>query len=424
MNMESNIIEVNIDDIIPNRFQPRLSFDEQGLKELSSSIKEHGIIQPLVLRKVGDKYEIIAGERRYKASTMAGLTKVPAIISNIDDNKSAEVALVENIQRRNLTAIEEARSYKSLLDKGYLTQEQLAKKMGLSQSAIANKLRLLNLDEEVQDALLEEKISERHARALLSLSNKEDQKEWLHKIMKERLTVRQLDLELKKLKEAEEESSVIPLVDLTPNIDSIINNAQDLHPQEAPKDLSNLLEPDSNFTPLEPSTPNTLESPVAEPTPTPESKGRFFNFLEEESANMSMDEPATQTVFQTSIPEETKEEPDFEVLDLPSLAAASMQKLDIPSSIPAEISSEPVAPKIEEVMPTPENSNLIDPVSMIDTLNSNYEEELAIAQGRDLKTAIEKTRNTIKSIEDLGFMVDKEEIDFDDYYQFVIKIEK
>lgn len=424
MNMESNIIEVNIDDIIPNRFQPRLSFDEQGLKELSSSIKEHGIIQPLVLRKVGDKYEIIAGERRYKASTMAGLTKVPAIISNIDDNKSAEVALVENIQRRNLTAIEEARSYKSLLDKGYLTQEQLAKKMGLSQSAIANKLRLLNLDEEVQDALLEEKISERHARALLSLSNKEDQKEWLHKIMKERLTVRQLDLELKKLKEAEEESSVIPLVDLTPNIDSIINNAQDLHPQEAPKDLSNLLEPDSNFTPLEPSTPNTLESPVAEPTPTPESKGRFFNFLEEESANMSMDEPATQTVFQTSIPEETKEEPDFEVLDLPSLAAASMQKLDIPSSIPTEISSEPVAPKIEEVMPTPENSNLIDPVSMIDTLNSNYEEELAIAQGRDLKTAIEKTRNTIKSIEDLGFTVDKEEIDFDDYYQFVIKIEK
>lgn len=424
MNMESNIIEVNIDDIIPNRFQPRLSFDEQGLKELSSSIKEHGIIQPLVLRKVGDKYEIIAGERRYKASTMAGLTKVPAIISNIDDNKSAEVALVENIQRRNLTAIEEARSYKSLLDKGYLTQEQLAKKMGLSQSAIANKLRLLNLDEEVQDALLEEKISERHARALLSLSNKEDQKEWLHKIMKERLTVRQLDLELKKLKEAEEESSVIPLVDLTPNIDSIINNAQDLHPQEAPKDLSNLLEPDSNFTPLEPSTPNTLEPPVAEPAPAPESKGRFFNFLEEESANMSMDEPATQTVFQTSIPEETKDEPDFEVLDLPSLAAASMQKLDIPSSIPTEIPSEPVAPKIEEVMPTPENSNLIDPVSMIDTLNSNYEEELAIAQGRDLKTAIEKTRNTIKSIENLGFTVDKEEIDFDDYYQFVIKIEK
>lgn len=424
MNMESNIIEVNIDDIIPNRFQPRLSFDEQGLKELSNSIKEHGIIQPLVLRKVGDKYEIIAGERRYKASTMAGLTKVPAIISNIDDNKSAEVALVENIQRRNLTAIEEARSYKSLLDKGYLTQEQLAKKMGLSQSAIANKLRLLNLDEEVQDALLEEKISERHARALLTLSSKEDQKEWLQRIIKERLTVRQLDLELKKLKEAEEESSAIPLVDLTPNIDSIINNAQDLHPQETPKDLSNLLEPDINFTPIEPTKPDMLETPIVESNQVPETKGRFFNFLEEESANMSMEEPISQTVFNTNIPEQNEEEPDFEVLDLPSLAAASMQKLDIPNSIPTEIPSEPIAPKIEEVIPSSENSNIIDPVSMIDTLNSNYEEELAISQGRDLKTVIEKTRSTIRSIEELGFTVDKEEMDFEDYYQFIIKIEK
>ena len=173
--MEKDIQLIPIEDIIPNRFQPRLAFDEAGLTELSESIKQHGIIQPLVLRRLGDKFEIIAGERRYKAATMAGLQKVPAIISNIDDNKSAEVALVENIQRRNLTAIEEAKSYKSLLDRGYLTQEQLAEKMGVSQSTIANKLRLLNLDEDVQNALLNEKISERHARALLSLS-KEEQK--------------------------------------------------------------------------------------------------------------------------------------------------------------------------------------------------------------------------------------------------------
>ena len=201
MNLESGVLQVHIEDIIPNRFQPRLNFDEQGLKELSDSIKEHGIIQPLVLRKLGDKYEIIAGERRYKAAVMAGLTTVPAVIANIDDNRSAEVALVENVQRRDLTAIEEARSYKSLLDKGYLTQEQLAKRMGLSQPAIANKLRLLNLDEEVQQALLDEKISERHARTLLSLEDKNAQKEWLHRIINERLTVRELDIELKKLKE-------------------------------------------------------------------------------------------------------------------------------------------------------------------------------------------------------------------------------
>ena len=227
MKMEDNVLQVSVDDIIPNRFQPRLAFDEQGLKELASSIKEHGIIQPLVLRKLGSKYEIIAGERRYKASIMAGLTTVPAVISNIDDNSSAEIALVENIQRRNLTPIEEARSYKNLLDKGY-TQEQLAQKMGISQSSVANKLRLLNLDESVQQALLEGKISERHARSLLILNDAEKEKEWLNRIITERLTVRQLDQELKKLKE-EENKTDIPLVDLSFNAEAIKNNSFDIN---------------------------------------------------------------------------------------------------------------------------------------------------------------------------------------------------
>ena len=219
--MESQIVQVNIDDIITNRYQPRHSFDDQGLKELAASIKEHGIIQPLVLRKLGSKYEIIAGERRYKASQMAGLNTVPAVISNIDDNSSAEVALVENIQRRDLTPIEEARSYKNLLDKGYLTQEQLAKKMGISQSAIANKLRLLNLDDEVQQALLEGRISERHARALLSLDSKTAQKEWLNRIITDRMTVRQLDQELKQVLKKNTTNKEIPLVDINPNVEEI-----------------------------------------------------------------------------------------------------------------------------------------------------------------------------------------------------------
>jgi ParB family chromosome partitioning protein len=234
MNLEQTVLQVHIEDIIPNRFQPRLSFDEQGLQELAASIKEHGIIQPLVLRKLGDKFEIIAGERRYKAAQMAGLSTVPAVIANIDDNKSAEVALVENVQRRDLTAIEEARSYKNLLDKGYLTQEQLAKRMGISQPAIANKLRLLNLDEEVQQALLEEKISERHARTLLTLPDKNAQKEWLHKIINERLTVRQLDMEIKKLKDGEDLVD-IPLVEASPSIEEIKANAVDINDINKPK---------------------------------------------------------------------------------------------------------------------------------------------------------------------------------------------
>ena len=200
MNLETGVLQIHIEDIMPNRFQPRLTFDDEGLQELANSIREHGIIQPLVLRKLGNKYEIIAGERRFKAAQIVGLSTVPAVIANIDDNKSAEIALVENIQRKNLTAIEEARSYKNLLDQENLTQEQLAKRMGLSQPAVANKLRLLNLDDEVQQALLDEQISERHARTLLSITDKNEQKEWLHRIINERLTVRQLDIEIKKSK--------------------------------------------------------------------------------------------------------------------------------------------------------------------------------------------------------------------------------
>ena len=188
--MDKEIIEVSLDDIIPNRFQPRLAFDEQALNELAKSIRQHGIIQPLVLRKIGDKYEIIAGERRYKASYIAGLSKVPAVIINLDDNDSAEVAIVENIQRKNLSPIEEAKSYKKLLDRGYLTQDQLATRMGKTQATISNKLRLLNLAEEVQDALLNNRISERHARSLLKIDDKKQQVDLLDTIIDQRLNVR------------------------------------------------------------------------------------------------------------------------------------------------------------------------------------------------------------------------------------------
>lgn len=290
MNLESGVLQVHVEDIIPNRFQPRLNFDEQGLKELADSIREHGIIQPLVLRKLGEKYEIIAGERRYKAAQLVGLTTVPAVIANIDDNKSAEVALVENVQRRDLTAIEEARSYKNLLDKGYLTQEQLAKRMGLSQPAVANKLRLLNLDEEVQQALLEERISERHARTLLSLSDKAAQREWLHRVINERLTVRQLDIELKKLKPVEEtpvsesdEGGDVPLVSAIPSIEDIKANAMDFReanrlgsqpvkqqPVEEIEALDVLEE-----TPQEVETLDVLEEPQPSPFNTPISEDSF-----------------------------------------------------------------------------------------------------------------------------------------------------
>ena len=193
MNLGKEILNIKIDDVIPNRFQPRLTFNEDELNELTASIKQHGIIQPLVLRKIGDKYEIIAGERRFKAAVKAGLREIPAIITELDDKESAEVAVVENIQRKQLSALEEAKSYKRLLDLGQLTQDQLAIRMGKSQSNVANKLRLLNLGEDVQQALLTNKISERHARSLLQLKDFNEQSKMLNNIINDRLTVKQTD---------------------------------------------------------------------------------------------------------------------------------------------------------------------------------------------------------------------------------------
>ena len=189
---KDKIYYIPVEDIIPNRFQPRLAFDEKELNELANSIIKYGVIQPIVLRSIGEKYEIIAGERRYKASCIAGLKKIPAIINNTDDNTSAEIALLENLQRKNLSVIEEAQSYKKLMDKGF-TQDDIATKLGISQSAVANKMRLLNLPKEVQDALLYNRISERHARSLLSLNNEDLQKSLLHRITSEKLTVKQTE---------------------------------------------------------------------------------------------------------------------------------------------------------------------------------------------------------------------------------------
>lgn len=291
--MEKTILQVPVEDIIPNRFQPRLSFDDTSLNDLALSIKQHGIIQPLVLRRKNDKYEIIAGERRFKAAKLAGLASVPAVISNLDDNASAEVAIVENIQRKDLTAIEEAKSFQALLDKGYMTQDDLARKMGLSQSAISNKLRLLTLDESVQDAILSEKISERHARTLLKVPSHEKQKELLNKIINERLTVKQLEDEIKNMElTPNNEINVNPepiapkeemLSDNNKNnnlgsIEDIYSNAMDI------KDIIGNEQRPEELQPVEKVTPDAFFS---NPEKMP---NKFFNFLEDSAANMDTNE--------------------------------------------------------------------------------------------------------------------------------------
>ena len=187
------IQEIDIIRVTPNPHQPRINFDEEKLQELSASIKEHGIIQPLVVTKNGNGYEIIAGERRLQAAKLAGLKTVPAVVREASEQQKLELAIIENIQRHDLNPIEEARSYLKLADEFELNQDEIAKRVGKSRSAIANKERLLNLPVEIQKALIENKITEGHAKAILALSNPEKQRALFEMILKNSLTVRQTE---------------------------------------------------------------------------------------------------------------------------------------------------------------------------------------------------------------------------------------
>ncbi len=184
--------DIEIDQIKANRYQPRETFDSDSLFELAQSIRENGLIQPIIVRPVDDHYEIIAGERRYRASILAGLTSVSCVVNHDTDQQSAQKALIENIQRENLNAIEEARAYQSILSSESITQEQLAKRVGKSQSAIANKLRLLNLSQPIQEAISDRKITERHARAMIGMT-KDKQEEVLDAIVHKGLNVAQTE---------------------------------------------------------------------------------------------------------------------------------------------------------------------------------------------------------------------------------------
>jgi ParB family chromosome partitioning protein len=190
---KKEIQEVEISRIVPNTQQPRFNFDPEKLAELANSIKYHGIIQPLVVNKKGEQFEIIAGERRYQASKIAGLTKVPVIVREAEEKEKLELAIVENVQRHDLNSLEEAKAYKKLIDDYQMSQEEVADRMGKSRSAVANKVRLLGLPVEIQRALVSGKITEGHAKAILAITTPEKQRALFEMILKDNLTVRQVE---------------------------------------------------------------------------------------------------------------------------------------------------------------------------------------------------------------------------------------
>jgi len=194
------VIQLPIRNISPNRFQPRSIFNEDKIKELAQTIHTHGMIQPIIVREIEEEtYEIIAGERRWRAVQSLEWEKVPAIIRNMNDTETASVALIENLQREELTVIEEAAAYAQLLELHALTQEALAQRLGKSQSTIANKLRLLKMPELIQQALLDKDITERHARALIVLKDEEKQLEMLENIVEHHLNVKQTEEQIERM---------------------------------------------------------------------------------------------------------------------------------------------------------------------------------------------------------------------------------
>lgn len=204
INDNEEVREVLISEIVPNRFQPRTVFDEERIQELAQTIRTHGVIQPIVVRERDGKFEIIAGERRWRAVTLLGWETIPALIKDYNDSQTASIALIENLQREGLTAIEEAIAYAKLIELHGLTQESLAQRLGKGQSTVANKLRLLHLPDLVQQAIMERKISERHARALLSLKDEAVQTKLLEEIIEKHLNVKQTEERIRQVLEGQQ----------------------------------------------------------------------------------------------------------------------------------------------------------------------------------------------------------------------------
>lgn len=190
---KDSIINIDISLIIPNKEQPRQNFEEEALEDLANSIKIYGLLQPIILRKVEKKYEIVAGERRWRACKMAGLKEVPALIKELSQQESAKIALIENIQREDLNPIEEAMAYKKLMEDFKLTQEDVSLQVGKSRSYIANSIRLLNLDENITNFVAQGKLTTGHGKALLGIKDKNEQLKAAEKIINEKLNVRQTE---------------------------------------------------------------------------------------------------------------------------------------------------------------------------------------------------------------------------------------
>ena len=426
---KDEVVQLYLDDIIPNRFQPREVFDERALKELAVSIREHGVIQPIIVRKVNGKYEIIAGERRYKASALAGLTKIPAIVRDLDDKESSKVALLENLQRKNLNPIEEARTYQKILEIDQMTQEQLAKTMGKSQSAVANKIRLLSLPEEIQDSLLKEEISERHARTLLNIPDAQKQKEMLKKVIDNKMSVKNLEDEIKIMYP---KNNIVPEAPQVSKPEEVVATANDFVNDSPLLPTAEIPEDKSNYGKV------VIAPPEGEEMPT----GKFINYgeidkeeEEEETSPNGFELPAqAPTVNINEIKENATNinSGDGNEADLDNMLNLNLNNMTsngdfitpaekIVKTDPEENTKEPSdyfqTPDLSSVgVTTPQQQ----PSSSIFDLNNSQPSPT----GNSVEDATNKIRNLVEEIKNSGIKIDIDEMNFDKSYQVIIKIDK
>lgn len=424
-NEKDEVVQLYLDDIIPNRFQPREIFDERALKELAVSIREHGVIQPIIVRSVQNgKYEIIAGERRYKASALAGLTKIPAIIRNLDDKESSKVALLENLQRKNLNPIEEARTYQKILEIDQMTQEELAKTMGKSQSAVANKLRLLSLPDDIQESLLKEQISERHARALINIPDSKKQKEMLKKIIDNKMSVRSVEEEIKRLYSKNNDSTQVrPELSNNEQIattNAFVNSSPLMPTAELPAD-------ESNFGKV------TIAPPEGEAMPT----GKFINYGEidkarEAAINNQIAEkpPAITSIDINDLKSNTND------ISTPSGGSSLDNLLNIGGQTsfitPAEqiVKTESTLEKENKSKDYFNNSdlsafNIPQETSNISPMNNGMIPISNVAdENYTIEEATEKIRNLVEDLKAHGINISTNEMNFEKSFQIIIKLYK
>ncbi len=413
---KDEVVQLYLDDIIPNRFQPREVFDEKALKELAVSIKEHGVIQPIIVRSVNGKYEIIAGERRYKASALAGLTKIPAIVRDLDDKESSKVALLENLQRKNLNPVEEARTYQKILEIDEMTQEELARTMGKSQSAVSNKLRLLSLPDEVQEYLLKEELSERHARALLNLDDAEKQKEMAKKVIDNKMSVRNLEDEIKTMvgKAPAKQAEAAPATEeVNASVTAFVNDNPLIPTAEVEEDQSNYGKV-------------TIAPPEGADMPS----SKFINYgeIDKEEEPAPVEIPSAVTSIDVN---EVKENSDDIKGGDSGNALDSLLNLGNPtSSVPANEFITP-AEKIvktdsldaeEDTTSDYFNTSDLSSIELPPSIINPVEEEGS--KTYTIEEASNKIKEVVEDLKNHGIKVNADEMDFEKSYQMIIKIDK